>query len=58
MIYNRYGQLIFRTNDYSKGWDGRINRKEQDIGNYVWMAAATDFRGNKIFRKGTVLLIR
>ncbi|HSN61257.1 MAG TPA: PKD domain-containing protein, partial [Ferruginibacter sp.] len=58
MIYNRYGQLIFRTNDYSKGWDGRINGKEQDTGNYVWMAAAIDFRGNKIFRKGTVLLIR
>lgn len=58
MIYNRYGQLIFRTNDYSKGWDGRINGKDQDTGNYVWMAAAIDFRGNKIFRKGTVLLIR
>lgn len=58
MIYNRYGQLIFRTNDYSKGWDGRINGKDQDTGNYVWMAAAVDFLGNKIFKKGTVLLIR
>jgi gliding motility-associated-like protein len=57
-VYNRYGQLIFKTSDYNSGWDGKVNGKEQDTGNYVWLAAAIDFRGNKIFRKGTVLIIR
>jgi gliding motility-associated-like protein len=58
ILYNRYGQVIFRTNDYTKGWDGRVKGKEQDTGSFIWIAAATDFRGNKIVRKGTVLLIR
>jgi len=58
MVYNRYGQMIFRTNDHTRGWDGRVKGKDQDTGSFIWMAAATDFRGNKIFRKGTVLLIR
>jgi gliding motility-associated-like protein len=58
MLYNRYGQPVFKTSDYRLGWNGKLSGKDQDSGTYVWMAAAIDFRGNKIFRKGTVLLIR
>ncbi len=58
MLYNRYGQLIYRSSDPLRGWDGRAQGKEQDSGTYVWMASGVDFLGNKIFRKGTVLLIR
>lgn len=58
IVYNRYGQIIFKTNDFAKGWDGRLKGKDQDSGSFIWMAAATDFKGNKIVRKGTVLLIR
>lgn len=57
-VYNRYGQVIFKANNATKGWDGRINGKEQNTGTYIWMVAGTDYRGNKIFRKGSVLLIR
>jgi hypothetical protein len=35
-----------------------VQGKEQDTGTYVWMANGVDFLGNKIFRKGSVLLIR
>lgn len=58
IVYNRYGQVIFRSSDPNRGWDGRVQGKEQDSGTFVWMAAAVDFLGNKIFRKGTTLLIR
>ncbi|MGB4845607.1 MAG: choice-of-anchor L domain-containing protein, partial [Ferruginibacter sp.] len=57
-IYNRYGQLIFTTNDSGKGWDGRLKDKLQNIGTYVWMAEAVDYRGNLIQRKGTVIIIQ
>ncbi len=57
-VYNRYGQLIFKSNDPNKGWNGSVKGTEQNTGTYVWMVAGTDFRGNKITRKGTVLLIR
>jgi gliding motility-associated-like protein len=58
IVYNRYGQVIFRSSDPQRGWDGRVQGKEQNTGTYVWMAAGVDFLGNKIFRKGTVMLIR
>jgi gliding motility-associated-like protein len=58
VIYNRYGQKVFFTTDYNKGWDGKIKGKEQETGNFVWVVSAVDFTGKKIFRKGTVLLIR
>ncbi|RYD82967.1 MAG: PKD domain-containing protein [Sphingobacteriales bacterium] len=57
-VYNRLGQLVFKSNDSNKGWDGRVKGLEQQTGNFVWMVSGTDFRGNKIFKKGSVLLIR
>ncbi len=57
-VYNRYGNLVFKTNDYTKGWDGKMNGKEQNSGVYVWMVSGIDFNGNRVFRKGTVTLIR
>lgn len=57
-VYNRYGELVFKSNNPAAGWDGRIKGKEQHTGSFVWMVSAVDFRGNKIFKKGTVLLIR
>jgi len=57
-IFNRYGQVIFQTSDAGRGWDGRLKGKEQDPGTYVWVAAATDFRGNSLERKGTFTIIR
>src|SRR5439155_16985702 len=27
-IYNRWGQLVFHTNDATKGWNGTINSKK------------------------------
>jgi gliding motility-associated-like protein len=58
VIYNRYGQKIFYTTDYNKGWDGKMQGIKQSTGAFTWMAEAIDFKGNKIFRKGTVLIIR
>ncbi|MEO6404168.1 MAG: PKD domain-containing protein [Ferruginibacter sp.] len=58
VIYNRYGQKIFYTTDYNKGWDGKLQGLKQSTGAFTWMAEAIDFKGNKIFRKGTVLIIR
>lgn len=58
MVYNRFGELVFKTTDYTKGWDGRAKGKDQGTGNFVWLAAATDFKGNKIFRKGSVMIIK
>lgn len=57
-VFNRWGQMIFNTNDPSKGWDGRIKGLDQPTGAYVWIAEAIDYKGNRINRKGTFILIR
>ena len=57
-IFNRWGQEVFSTKDFSRGWDGRVLGKLQETGTFVWMAEAVDFRGNVIKRKGTTTLIQ
>ena len=57
-IYNRWGQQMFLTTEIGKGWDGIFQGKAQASGAYVFLAEGTDFLGQKIIRKGTVVLIR
>ncbi len=57
-IYNRWGQLVFETREFGKGWNGRINGQLQDTNTFVFTAQGVDYLGNKLFRKGTVTLIR
>jgi gliding motility-associated-like protein len=57
-IYNRWGQIIFNTADFNKGWDGKINGITQDPGSYVWIAEAVDYKGNIIQQKGVSTIIR
>jgi len=35
-IYNRWGQVIFETNDINKGWDGTFKGKDIQEGVYIW----------------------
>jgi gliding motility-associated-like protein len=57
-MYNRWGQLVFSTNQIGKGWDGRINGIMQGTNNYVFMAEGIDYNGKTIFKKGNIVLIR
>ncbi len=57
-VYNRLGQLIYSTNVQEQGWDGTFKGQPQDPGVFVWIAEAIDYLGNKIFKKGSVTLIR
>jgi gliding motility-associated-like protein len=58
-VYNRYGQLVFETNEWSKGWDGFLNGKPQPAGSYVWTLGYTDGdTGKKVYYKGNTVLIR
>ncbi|MFM2327894.1 MAG: hypothetical protein RIR31_2096, partial [Bacteroidota bacterium] len=57
-VYNRWGQLLYSGTDAQKGWDGNFAGKGQDPATYVWYAEGTDYRNNKIKKKGYVVLIR
>jgi gliding motility-associated-like protein len=58
-VFNRYGQLVFETKDWSRKWDGTINGALQPAGTYVWTLQYTDGpSGKNFFLKGTSTLIR
>jgi gliding motility-associated-like protein len=57
-IFNQWGQMIFQSNDLSKGWDGTFSGKLQPVGVYVYIVKATLRDGTVINKKGSLNLIR
>ena len=58
-VYNRWGQLVFKTNDWTKKWNGKIKDIPQPVGAYVWTLKYTHHdTGKKYSLKGTMMLIR
>lgn len=57
-IYDRWGQLIFETNDLTRGWDGNINSQPAEEGVYVYEMRATGFNRQRFNYKGTFHLLR
>ena len=57
-VYNRYGQLVYKTTTTNTGWDGRVKGTPQNTDTFVWIVEAVDFKGRVLFKKGTTILIR
>jgi len=57
-IFNRYGQLVYSSNNAQPGWDGKLNGKLQPTGTYVWMVSGRDYNDKIQTQRGTVVLVR
>ncbi len=57
-VYNRWGQLLFRTTNYNEGWDGKLGGMPVGTNTFVVVAQAIDYKGKVLFRKGTVTLVK
>lgn len=57
-VYNRWGELLFYTNDYTKGWDGTYKGKLAEPGVYVVYAEAIDYKNQLLTKRDTVTLLR
>ncbi len=57
-VFDRKGQIVFVSHDWSRKWDGRLGGVEQTTGVYIWTLEYTDVSGRKVFLKGTTTLIR
>ncbi len=61
MVFDRWGQLVFRTTDPAQGWDGSYLNGGQELptGVYVWTLKAKDqFTPDKADLIGSVTLLR
>jgi len=57
-VFNRWGQLLFETNDPAQLWDGTFNGQKQPLETYVWIAEGIGENGIKIVRRGQTILLR
>jgi len=57
-IYNRWGQLVFRTHDINQGWNGMYKNQEAEPGVYVYVVNYTLLQNEPLQQRGTVTLIR
>jgi gliding motility-associated-like protein len=56
-IYDRWGQLVYKTEDIATGCDGTRNGTPQELGNYFYLVTLK-YKGELQEIKGDVNLIR
>ncbi len=57
-VYNRWGELLFNTNDSKIGWNGLFMGELVPTGNYLYTIEFENLEGSKTIENGTILLIR
>lgn len=57
-IYNRWGQMVFRSTNPSNGWDGYFDGRIQPMDAYAYTLEAEFSNGQRLSRKGDVTLLR
>ena len=57
-IYNRWGEIVFKTYDTEGAWDGYYGGKLAQDGLYVWQIHYTDLNGQRELLVGHVSLLR
>jgi gliding motility-associated-like protein len=58
-IFNRWGELVFESNDLKVGWDGVYKGVPQNMETYVYEASAIPYISDKpITKKGYIKLLR
>jgi len=58
IIWNRWGQKVFETNNRLQGWDGRYKGVIQPMDVYAYTLDVEFFDGTKTTKKGDITLIR
>lgn len=57
-VYNRWGELVFKTQDIEEGWDGRYNGEPLPTGTYAYQIKARSYSGTVGVDEGHFNLIR
>ena len=57
-IYNRWGILVFESDDQSIGWDGTYNGAKQELEVYTYIVDALFLNEKSVVLKGNITLMR
>jgi gliding motility-associated-like protein len=58
LIFDRWGENIFRTNDLTGGWNGTYKNVNCELGVYTYKLTAKDISDNTLEKVGHVTLLR
>ena len=58
MIFNRWGKLLYESNDALSGWNGTYNGKDCSDGVYFWILYYVGIKGETGSLNGTVTLLK
>lgn len=59
LIYDRWGNKVFETNNQAVGWDGSYNNQAMNNGTYVFYLKATCLStGKELIQKGNVSIVK
>ena len=57
-IYNRWGNLVFKTSNIDEAWDGKRRGEDQNSGTYIYYIKGRKSTGELTEIKGNVTLLR
>lgn len=58
VVYDRWGEKVFETDNYTIGWDGTFRGKDCMKGAYGYIIEGVDQKGRNFEKKGNITLIR
>jgi gliding motility-associated-like protein len=57
-VYNRYGQEVYKSENYQNNWDGTYNGKPVPDGTYYYAVTYYFIGGRQVILKGDVTILR
>ncbi|HXH20360.1 MAG TPA: gliding motility-associated C-terminal domain-containing protein, partial [Chitinophagales bacterium] len=57
-IFNRWGSLVYKTDDFNAGWDGTFNGKELMPGVFIYHISGVFLDGNTFDATGSLTLVK
>jgi gliding motility-associated-like protein len=57
-IFDRWGELVFRSNDLNFAWDGTFRGAMETPAIFIWQLNLTFINGHSEYKKGSLTLIR
>lgn len=57
LIVNRWGEIVYRSDDFSESWDGNYQGKKAIVGLYYYIINGVNFDGESFKRDGSIYLL-
>ena len=58
LIYNRWGQIVFKTTEVGEGWDGKISGHQNESNVFAWICTYQAPGESIKTEKGTVIIVK